>query len=263
MVLKKLSQKIILSPSEREVLLKKIHPFMLVGCIIWLAGELIFGYLFTATDLREKLWNYFSLFILIDLALFITSYFVARAKHNTASVCIYLIFAFTAGMLTAPLMIIIGNFAVYFYGVLSLGMGGMILTVLFGLLLGDRYFSEKSFWYHLSLILIGIFLLEGLLIYFLRITSVITIIISLVFLVYTTFTIMLCGALLSKEIKEEYWTVWAIQILILMFITLFFALLVILIILVVILGQGDIDVPDIPDPSDLIIGGNKEKEYQK
>jgi len=233
MAREKLKQKLILNPSERKVLLSKIYPVSFCGSIIWLGGELLFGWLFTNfQSLAQNFTLILIVMIPVNITLFIISYISAKRRKNVLGTVMFLIFAFTSGIFSVPIIMIIGNFNLYVYGIFSVGLGSMIIVFVISAIMSDKYFSAGYFWHHAILFILGVILLELILISALGITSAFTITLSLIFLIYTTVAFMLGGALLAKKVKEEYWLFWALNILILLFLYLFVFFLLMIIILI-------------------------------
>jgi hypothetical protein len=246
MAREKLKEKLILNPSERKVLLSKIYPVSFCGSIIWLGGELLFGWLFTTFHYLSI--NYVLILIImipVNISLFIISYISAKKRKNVLGTVIFCIFAFTSGIFSVPIIMIIGNFNLYLYGIFSVGLGSMIIVFIISAIMSNKYFSKGYFWHHLILFIIGVFLIELILISALGITSLFTITLSVICLIYTTVAFMLGGAILAKKIKEEYWLFWALNILILLFFYLFIFFLIIILILIFIFLEDVGEVGDV------------------
>jgi hypothetical protein len=181
----------------------------------------------------------------VNISLFIISYISAKKRKNVLGTVIFCIFAFTSGIFSVPIIMIIGNFNLYLYGIFSVGLGSMIIVFIISAIMSNKYFSKGYFWHHLILFIIGVFLIELILISALGITSLFTITLSVICLIYTTVAFMLGGAILAKKIKEEYWLFWALNILILLFFYLFIFFLIIILILIFIFLEDVGEVGDV------------------
>ena len=102
-----------------------------------------------------------------------------------------------------------------------------------------------------------IIVMEILLIFILQITSFYTILTSILFLLYTTGSIMFCSVSAAKKIKEEYWLLWALQIIFFIAIIMIFILTIILIIVSALLSYG------LTDDGGLFSQGKGEKNKDK
>lgn len=228
----------VLEDSEREVLQKKAMPFILIGTIIWMVGQLFFSYLFTNTALAADFWIYYIALICVDIMLFIFVYLTARNQKNTLGVVIYFVFAFLVGMLSVPIILITGELRLYLYAMFSLGVGGAIIVFLISAIMGDKYFAEGYFGFLISLFFIFIVIMEVLLIFILPITSFYTILISVFLLLYTTASIMFCSVSAAKRIKDEYWLLWVLQIIFFIALIMMYVFIIIMIIASAVLSYG-------------------------
>lgn len=248
MVFDKVKSKLVLSSSEREVFQKKIIPFTLLGCIVWLIGQIYFWFLFQDPAWLDYIWSYLLVFAFLEFILFIICYTLARYKMNSIGIPLYFLFAFIAGIFTAPIFFITEKFNVYLYCMFSFGLGATIIACYMSILLRDKFFEKEQFWKHVLLFFKSIFLLECFLVLLLKITSAPTIITSLVVLTFTSAMFLLCGALLSKKIKEDYWLVWAFQLLIFLLLTVSFIIVLVVVLIFAMLADGadiDVELPDV------------------
>ena len=65
---------------------------------------------------------------------------------------------------------------------------------------------------------------------------------------FTTGTFLLCGSTLSKKINEDYWLVWAFQLLIFLLLTVAYVIVLIVLIAILFLAEDsgfDVEFPDI------------------
>ena len=226
----------------------EILPFTLLVCLVWLIGQIYFWLPFQDPAWLEYIWSYILVFAFLECILFIICYTLARYKMNSLGIPLYFLFAFIAGIFTAPIFFITEKFTLYLYGMFSFGLGATIISFYMSILLKDNFFEKGQFKKHILLFVKSIFLLECFLVLILRITSTPTIIFSFVVLTFTSATFLLCGAILSKKIKEEYWLVWAFQLLIFLLLTVSFIIVLVVVLVLAMIADGadiDIDLPDI------------------
>ena len=57
---------------QRKALISRIYPILLVGSIVWLAGEYLFSFLFSGLDLTEQNLLYYVIIVIIEAILLIS-----------------------------------------------------------------------------------------------------------------------------------------------------------------------------------------------
>lgn len=248
----KFSERIIIADYHREILVKKVLPVALIGSIIWLVSQIFFGFLFTATALNTQYLNFLIAFLIISIIFYGILYKVSKFGDNAFGVMIFFIFSFIVGIFSVPLLIITGYWYVYIYAIISIGIGGTGIFCLIALIFRDKFFARGYFWIQILLGTGLIILLEFILIFTLGIQNWITVLISVLSIVYVFVATMIYTVLFSHELKEEKWQFWTYRILNGMVLGFFGIALVLLIILICILLQAD-EAPDLGG----FIGGGK------
>lgn len=134
----KRGSKYILSSSQRKIFLQKILPFLLIGNIIWLMSEVMFTIIFTGIQFTTGFFEFYFLIIALNIILFISINKISLKNTYTLGLIIFLIFTFTAGIITVPIVMLKSNLSKQVHMFVFSALESTIIVGLMGLSLRDK-----------------------------------------------------------------------------------------------------------------------------
>ena len=244
----KKKSKYIIDSIQRKVLISRIYPMLLVGSIIWLSGEFLFNFLFSDLDFTGLNLLYYFVIVIVEAILFISFFIASKSNKTLLSILFFITFSFLAGILSLPI-VIFTEFLPQVHMFVSLSVGANFIVCSISLFLGDKYFSKGYIWEHTILYLIGCAIVEIIFIIIFNIQNLLlTIPISLVYILIVSLVLMFWGARIIKKSENENWIYAQFKIVGILLISLALAVVIVIVVLIiiilVILCEGDFDLSD-------------------
>jgi len=97
--------KYILDVSQQRLLVKKIYPFLTVGSLFWLIGEIFFSNIFTDFELINQLYPVYIFSIILEAVLFILFFIFSKKNMIFWGIITFYSFSFLAGTLSLPIVL--------------------------------------------------------------------------------------------------------------------------------------------------------------
>jgi hypothetical protein len=227
----KKQSKYILNDSQRELLIKKIYPFLTFGTVFWLIGEIIFSNVFKNIELLNQFYIIYIFSIIIESVLFVLLYITSKRNYTFWGVIIFYSFSFLAGILSLPI-ILFTEFLPQIHMLVSLSVIGNLLVVFISFVLRKKYFSKGYVWAHIILFLFGCAIEEILFIIIFNIQNyLLTVPVSLAYITIIALILMFWGAKTVKKLDQSNWIYGSFKILSVILIALLLAIVIVLIIL--------------------------------
>ena len=242
----KKESKYILEPSQRKVFIEKILPTLLIGSIIWLVGEILFSFFFSESQLTGNFLIIYISMIIIDVALFLILYFVAKSNKILLGLILFFSFCFIAGIISIPI-VIFTEFLPQVHMFVSLAVSANSIVYIIALTLRDRYFAKGYIWAHFVLFIFGFLLVEIVFIIVFNIQNyLLTIPITFAYICVVALMLMFYGSKAVKKVDEIPWLLVTYKILGMVLLFILIALIVvaialIIIVLAIICGDSNID----------------------
>ncbi|MFX1388698.1 MAG: zinc-ribbon domain-containing protein [Promethearchaeota archaeon] len=231
---KKRKFKYSLTNPQREILLRRVLPIMLIGSIIWLVSELIFSMIFIEIEFTPVFLIFYICMIILEAVLFISLFFVSKANKMILALLIFFIFSFIAGILSLPI-IMITEFLPQVHMFVSLSVGALLIVCFIGLILRERYFTKEYIWSHLGLFLIGTLIIEIVFIFIFNIQNyLVTIPVSLAYILIVSLTTMFYGSRVVQKNENEPWMLIFYKIEGILLLSLIIAIVVVVIVLIIV-----------------------------
>ena len=219
---------------QRKTLIRKIYPILLLGSLIWLAGELLFSYLFSDLDLTGMNLIYYIIVVIVEVNLFVTFFFTARYNKTLLSFLIFIVLSFLLGILSLPI-VAFTEFIPQLHMFVSLSVGANLIVNFMTLFLRDKYFSKGYIWVHLLLFLVGCAIVELVFIFVFNIHNfLLTIPISLAYILIVSMILIFFGVRMVKQVKENNWMYALFKILGVILLSLAVAVVIVVIVLIAI-----------------------------
>ncbi|MFX0010466.1 MAG: hypothetical protein ACFE9R_09140 [Candidatus Hermodarchaeota archaeon] len=226
---------------QRKTLIGKIYPILLIGSLIWLAGELLFSYLFSDLKLTGMNLIYYIIVVIVEVNLFVTFFFTARYNKTLLSFLIFIVLSFLLGILSLPI-VIFTEFIPQLHMFVSLSVGANLIVNFVTLFLRDKYFSKGYIWVHLLLFLVGCAIVELVFVFVFNIHNfLLTIPSSLAYILIISMILIFFGVRMVKQVKDNNWMYILFKILGAVLLSLAVAVVIVVIVLIVIacLVAGD------------------------
>jgi len=233
-----------LSPSQRNLFLQKVLPILLLGNIAWLIGEITFS---TSFFIGWDFLPFYIIITIIDIILFISLGKIILTKTPSAALIVYIIFAFTAGIISNPIVMLRPSLAKQIQMFVFSALECTIIVGLMGITLKEKYFSEGYVALHLALFLAFVILAEIIFIIVFKIHNyLLTIPITVSGICVVTLVTMFFGAIATKKLEyynsPMYIAYKIISIFILVLCTAIFVAIIVLIIVVIAILLEDADI---------------------
>ena len=230
---------------QRKTLIGKIYPILLVGSLIWLAGELLFSYLFSNLELTGMHLIFYIIVVIVEVNLFVTFFFTARYNKTLLSFLIFIVLSFFLGILSLPI-VVLTEFIPQLHMFVSLSVGANLIVNFMTLFLRDKYFSKGYIWTHLLLFLVGCAIVELVFIFVFNIHNfLLTIPISLAYILIVSMILIFFGVRMVQQIKENNWMYALFKILGVILLSLAVAVVIVVIVLIaiacIIAGDSAVD----------------------
>ena len=253
--------KYIINSIQRKALISRIYPILLVGSIVWLAGEYLFSFLFSGLDFTGQNLMYYLIILIVEVILLITLFFTSKSNKILLSVFFFILFSFLAGILSLPI-IIFTEFLPQVHMFVSLSVGANFIVYFLNLLLREKYFAKGYIWAHFILYLIGCAIVEIIFIVIFNIQNLLlTIPISLAYILVVSLVLMFWGTRTIKNSENENWIYSLFKILGILLLALVLAVVVVVVVLIIIAlaiaSEGALDL------SGLGTGGTGRKKKAK
>ena len=238
--------KYVLTSSQREVFLKKILPTMAIGSMIWLISELLFSMIFIEIEFEGLFIAFYFSMVILECLLFMVLYFTSRADNVQLGLIIFFSICFIAGILSLPI-IIITDFLPQVHMFVSLSFGAILIVCFIGVILKENYFTKGYLWAHIILFIIGTVTLEIIFIVVFQIHNfLLTIPVSLAYILIVTLTTMFYGSKAVQKNEEDPWLYIFFKVEGLLLLSLVIAVVVVVVVLIIIIigiacGGTDLD----------------------
>jgi len=262
----KKKSKYIVDSIQRKALTGRIYPILLVGSILWLSGEYLFSFLFSDLDFTGQNLFYYLMIVIEEAILFISFFFASKSNKKLLSIFFFITFSFLAGILSLP-VVIFTEFLPQVHMFVSLSIGANFIVYFISLFLRDKYFSKGYIWAHAILYFIGCAIVEIIFIVLFNIQNLLlTIPISLAYILIVSLVLMFWGARSIKKIKNENWIYALFKILGMLLIALVLAVVIVIIVLIIIIlaiiCEGNFDLGGLGSGGSGGIGRKKKKQKQ-
>jgi len=230
----KRGSKYILTPSQRTIFLQKILPLILIGNITWLIGELFFEFIFSGVRFSELI-GFYLFIVVIDIILFFSLNVISLKDMKVLGFIVYIIFTFTAGIITMPLVKLSNLLANQVHMFLFSALECTIIVALIGLSLKDKYFAEGYVGAHVILFILFLTIAEIIFLVIYNIQNFfLTIPISLSGLCVFSLVTMFFGAISIKKLEKHPWIFIAYKIVSIYVFIAFGTILVAIVILIIV-----------------------------
>ncbi len=259
----KRQSKYILNDSQRKLFLYKIIPLLVLGCFIWLFGEIMLSLIFFEASFTSEFIIFYITFISIDITTFISFLLTSRKNYIFLSLLFYFIFAYFAGAISLPIIIINSELSRQVTMFIVASLEGTLVIALLGYSLRSRYLRKGNFFIHVILFLTFVIIAE--LSFFLTFSIenwVVTLIITFPYIWIVSLIILFYGAITVKKENEQPWVFILFKILGILLLSLLLAVVVVIIVLIIIaiaIACGDSDI----DLSGLSFGGSGSRKKKK
>ncbi|MHA1350502.1 MAG: hypothetical protein ACTSPZ_06660 [Promethearchaeota archaeon] len=258
--------KYVINSTQRKALISRIYPILLVGSIVWLAGEYSFSFLFSGLDFTGQNLLYYVIIVIVEAILLFSFFFASKSNKILLSVFFFIIFSFLAGILSLPIMIFT-EFLPQVHMLVSLSVGANFIVYFINLFLGDKYFSKGHIWAHIILYIIGCAIVEIVFIVMFNIQNLLlTIPISLAYILIVSLILMFWGTRTIKKSEKENWIYALFKILGILLIALVLAVVIVVIVLLIIalaiISEGNFDLSGLGTGGSGGIGRKKKAKQQ-
>jgi len=253
---KKLKYKI--NSIQRKALIGRIYPILLVGSLVWLSGEYLFSFLFSDLEFTGLNLVYYIIIVIVEVILFILFFFTSKSNKVLLSILFFITLCFLLGILSLPI-VIFTEFIPQVHMFVTLSVGANLIVNFITLFLRDKYFSKGYIWAHILLFLAGCAIVEFIFIVIFNIQNfLLTIPISLAYILIVSLILMFFGVRTVKQVKNENWIYALFKILGMILLALAIAVVVVVIVLIIIIcviaSEGGADL------SGLSFGGGGKKK---
>jgi hypothetical protein len=174
----------------------------------------------------------------------------------------FFLFSFIAGILSLPI-IMITQFLPQIHMFVSLSLGATLITCFVGFILREKYFAKGYLWAHIFLFMTGIALLEIAFIFIFNIHNfLLTIPVSLAYILIVTLTEMFYGAKVVQKSEKDPWVYIFFKVEVMLLLALIISIGIVIIVLIFIaiaIACGDSNL----NISGLSSGGGKSKRKRK
>lgn len=236
-----------LNEAEKSLLLKRVIPLLIIGCLIWMVGILFFYLYFLYSPLiqfSQYFWIWYIIIIIIEFHLFIFIFAGASHKHESITIVLYTISTFTSGMLSTPILINFEGFTIPFFIILSVGVSGILLLFLLSCYLQEQFFQKSHLWLHLLLFLVYATAIELIFVFVLQSSNYFFSFVSIIYLLSITGTILLSSAYAVKKIRKDLWIFWVLILHTVIILIVSYILIVILLIVSAIKFKDNFEKPN-------------------
>jgi amino acid transporter len=122
--------KYVINSIQRKALISRIYPILLVGSIVWLAGEYLFSFLFSGLDFTGQNLLYYVIIVIVEAILLFSFFFASKSNKILLSVFFFITFSFLAGILSLP-VVIFTEFIPQVHMLVSLSVGANFIVYLY------------------------------------------------------------------------------------------------------------------------------------
>ena len=231
--------------TQRNTIIGKIYPILLVGSLVWLSGELLFSFLFFDLELTGLNLIYYFIVVIVEVNLFVLFFLTSKYNKTLLSFLLFIIICFLLGILSLPI-VIFTEFIPQVHMFVSLSVGANIIVNFMTLFLRNKYFSKGYVWAHIFLFLIGCAIVEIAFIFIFNIHNfLLTIPISLAYILITSLILIFYGVRTVKKVENDNWIYALFKILGILLVSLALAVIIVVIVLLLIAcaiaGEGNLD----------------------
>ena len=222
-----------LNDSQRAIFVKKILPTLLMGSLLWLLGEVLSSWYFSDIQVSPFYMVLYIAILVIEVLLYFGFFFASKREKTLLVFLCYGIFSYGAGFVTLPL-VIFTEFLSQVHMFVALSVGATAIVFLMSILLRNNYFAKGNIWSHISMFLLGIFVVEIIFIFVFNIHNfLLTIPISIAYLLVVALVIMFYGAKVMKK-ADSNWLYKFAKIQGMLILSLIIAVIGIIVILIII-----------------------------
>jgi FtsH-binding integral membrane protein len=260
---KKKQSRYLLNDPQRKLFLHRIIPFLIIGCTIWLASEILFSYLFKGASFTHEFIIFYVCFIIADLIALFLFFITARKNQILTSIFFYFIFTYLAGAISLPIIIFYPDLSQQVNMFIVASLEGTIVVALLAIFLRKRYLNKGNVFIHVILFLILLALAECAFFLMFSIENwILTLSITLPYLLIVSLIIIFYGAIAVKNEGKQSWSYILFKVLGALLVSLLIAvaiaiLVLIIICLAIICGDGNFDL------SGLSFGGSGSRKKKK
>lgn len=209
-------------------------------------SEVMFTIIFTGIQFTTVFFEFYFLIIALNIILFISINKISLKNTYTLGLIIFLIFTFTAGIITVPIVMLNSNLSKQVHMFVFSALESTIIVGLMGLSLRDKYFAKGYIWAHVILFIFYIILAEIIFLVVFNIKNfILTIPISLAGICAVTLVLLFFGVRATKKL-EKYPPIFIGYKIVTVFVFILFGsvfvAIVILIIVVIAIILEDIDI---------------------
>ena len=223
-----------LNPIQRKALINKIYPMLLIGSLIWLGGEYLFSYLFSGMDFSGLNLVIYIVIVVLEVSLFVVFFFTSRNNKTLLSLLIFVILCVLLGFLSLPI-VIFTEFLPQVHMFVGLSVGANLIVNFMTIFLRDKYFQKGYIWVHVLLFLLGCAIVEITFLFVFNIHNfLLTVPISLAYILVNSLILIFWGVRTSNFIEEEKWIYALFRILFVLVVALAVAVVVVVIVLILI-----------------------------
>ncbi|MHA2289184.1 MAG: hypothetical protein ACXABG_10400, partial [Promethearchaeota archaeon] len=144
---------------QRKFLISKIYPILLLGSLVWLAGEYLFSFLFSDLEFTGMNLLYYIVVVVVEVILFVIFFFTSKSNNTLLSFVLFITLSFLLGILSLPIAVFT-EFVPQVHMFVSLSVGASVIVNFMTLFLRDKYFSKGYIWVHILLFLAGCAIVE-------------------------------------------------------------------------------------------------------
>ena len=259
--------KYLINSIQRKALSNKVFPLLLIGSIIWLAGEYLFSIIFSDLELSGLNLIFYFMAVIIEAVIFVLFFIFSKSNKILLSIVLFFGFCFLAGILSIP-VVIFTEFLPQVHMLVSLSVGANFVVYFLTLFLRDKYFSEGYLWAHIILYLIGCAIVEIIFLVFFNIQNyLLTIPVSLAYILIVSLILMFWGSRTVQKYDGTNWSFILFKILGVLFLALALAVVVVIIVLLIIVlliicGDSNFDLSGLSFGGSGGTGGKKKKQQQ-
>ncbi|NHJ23509.1 MAG: hypothetical protein EAX89_02970 [Candidatus Lokiarchaeota archaeon] len=238
--------KYILDVSQQRLLVKKIYPFLTVGSLFWLIGEIFFSNIFTDFELINQLYPVYIFSIILEAVLFVLFFIFSKKNMIFCGIITFYSFSFLAGILSLPI-VLFTDFLPQIHMFVFLSLIANLIVVFISFVLNKKYFKKGYVWSHIILFLFGCTMGELSFVFIFNIQNyLLSVPLSLAYIIIIALVLMFWGSKAVKKSDQNNWIYISFKILSIVLIALLLALAIViltllLVILAIICGDSNID----------------------
>ncbi len=256
-----MSEKITLLDVEREIFIQKVIPTILCGSVVWLLSEILFTFIFADVSSFIDIGAIYILLVIINTALLVVFYFLARKSISISGIIVYYFFAFTAGILSVPILIWSADFVIYVHMFVSLAVSGTALVMISGMALREKFLAPGHIFQSVIIVIFGGILVLMLLFVIFAVSNWIVMLVSSCIFAYITLVILILGSRIVQNYQEEAWIYMVFRILSFLLLTVIIILIIAVIIALIFTGADEIG--GLGDGGGLFGGGPSKKKKKE